>query len=110
MDANPIFAVNDRVKGKVGGTSASLYVQPHEKSQGRDQGSFREWGVKLVAGSFLGHDPFDRRCANHVGGRQDAGLAGRRSCDRTDRPICFQRLDLVAEPGPPSCTWFNSNR
>jgi hypothetical protein len=37
---------------------ARLYVQPHEESQGRDQGSFREWGVKLVAGSFLGHDRF----------------------------------------------------
>jgi hypothetical protein len=97
------------ISGKVI-SSVPLYVQRHEKSQGRDQGSFREWGVKLVAGSFLGHDRFDRRCKNCIGGRQDARPAGRRSCDRTDRPICSQRLDLVAERGSPSCTWFNSNR
>jgi hypothetical protein len=40
---------------------AALYVQICEEMADSAPGGFREWGVKLVAGSFLGHDSFGLR-------------------------------------------------
>jgi hypothetical protein len=36
----------------------ALYVQKHEEKPDGATGSFREWGVQLVGGSFLWYDHF----------------------------------------------------
>jgi len=51
-------SVSNPSRGLLCRVGACLYVQENEEKPDGATGSFREWGVKLVGGSFLWYDHF----------------------------------------------------